>query len=857
MGQPDPAAHAEGPVAYLSNVTVGGDLTISGDRPVTWPVRAGKVPALADCFQQRAEFAELSLLVDAGNTVVLTGLGGLGKSQLAVSYTRSRSDRVDLQVWVSATSRESIIDAFADAARRIGHSGPYSRPEQAAHGFLSWLQSTRRSWVVVLDDLADPVDLRDLWPEGPTGRTLVTTRRTDAVLGTHGRHRVAVGVFTAAEARAYLAAKDIGVDQAGELAGDLGYLPLALAQAAAFMLDRRETCAGYRIRLHDRRRMLSELFPEQAVVDDYRATVAATWSISVEAADALTPRGVAAPLLQVLSMLDPNGFPAKIVETEPIVTLVAPAGTGSDCRDALHNLRRLSLVGLTENPEQISIHALVQRATIEGLTPQRTRVLVRCAADALLRIWPDIERDPRLAHSLRTNATALADRSDSALWLPDAHEVLRQAGRDLGQLGLQIEAITHWKAIATAAQRFLGPDHLSTLAAQAYLACWRGRAGAVTGAVDELSQVLAGYRRAVGLLHPDTLATYGDLANCLGLQRGAEEATRLLVPLLERQTDNVGADHPDTICTIYNLAHWRGESGDHSGAFDDLGTIFMGLTRASGLAEAHPTVLMVRAAQAHWLAVGGWFEQASRILELVLAQQLRARGPDHLDVLTTRAALAEGLGRSGDRGSAARQLELLLAEQQRILGPADPRLVQTRSDLKYWREGGSRTLNFWVSEDLTDEPLDARIRTPWSAEPLIGYQARANWSEVLLETIREPGHRTFPADSAWSNSVRATRPAPSKPTETSFLVTHVWDLAYRDGLLVSGRTLAGKVKVGMTLRDDAGHQARILALEFLSPRDIRTGEVTILVARTDPSPAREHAVLTETPTAGGPPFPRS
>lgn len=82
---------------------------------------------------------------------------------------------------------------------------------------------------------------------------------------------------------------------------------------------------------------------------------------------------------------------------------------------------------------------------------------------------------------------------------------------------------------------------------------------------------------------------------------------------------------------------------------------------------------------------------------------------------------------------------------------------------------------------------------------------------------------------------------------TSFQVTHVFDLPDRDGLLTSGKTLAGKVQPGMVLQDQSGRTARVLALEFLSPRDIRTGEVTVTLERTDPSPVQPSAVLTAMP----------
>jgi hypothetical protein len=85
---------------------------------------------------------------------------------------------------------------------------------------------------------------------------------------------------------------------------------------------------------------------------------------------------------------------------------------------------------------------------------------------------------------------------------------------------------------------------------------------------------------------------------------------------------------------------------------------------------------------------------------------------------------------------------------------------------------------------------------------------------------------------------------PSTPPATSFLVTHVFDLTSRDGLLASGRTLEGKIVEGMILQDRDNRQVRVLALEFLSPRDLATGEVTIMLERTDPTPVRADAVLT-------------
>jgi hypothetical protein len=234
---------------------------------VRWPVRVGVVPALADCYQGRVrESAELTGSTEA--TRVLSGLGGVGKSQLAAAHARrlSETGELDLVLWQPAAGRDTVLAGYAQAAREIGRAVP-AEVERAAEWFLAWLQRTDRRWLVVLDDLADPVDLRGLWPDGPGGHSVVTTRRHDSGLAAGGRRLIEVGLYTAGEAREYLAAKladPARLDEVDELAHDLEYLPLALAQAAAFILDRDDTCAGYRERLAERRR-LAELFPPDAL----------------------------------------------------------------------------------------------------------------------------------------------------------------------------------------------------------------------------------------------------------------------------------------------------------------------------------------------------------------------------------------------------------------------------------------------------------------------------------------------------------------------------------------------------------------------------------------------------------------
>lgn len=328
-------------------------MTFTGRPPITWPHLVGKLPPLADCRQGRPADDTLAQALVGGPAPivcqVVAGLGGVGKTQLAanLAHRQWRTKQVDLLIWTSATSRSSIITTYAQAAADI-IGDQNDDPRHAADRFLAWLAGTNRPWLIVLDDLIDPDDLTGLWPPDTAadGRTVITTRRRDASL-VAGRHVVNVDLFTPAQSSAYLNAKLAGTsalnDDADGVAADLGRLPLALAQAVAYMIDRKLTCTGYRRRFATRQ--LTALTP-LSLPDQHQAIVAATWHLSVELADQLTS-GVGRMLLQLAALLDPHGIPTGMF-TSDAVTAYCRRRSGrcidaDDIHDALHVLHQLSL----------------------------------------------------------------------------------------------------------------------------------------------------------------------------------------------------------------------------------------------------------------------------------------------------------------------------------------------------------------------------------------------------------------------------------------------------------------------------------------------------------------------------------
>jgi Domain of unknown function (DUF4062)/NB-ARC domain/Tetratricopeptide repeat len=692
---------------YARVTLSGSGVGEAGD--VRWPLQVGSIPLLADCYQHRGR--ETGLIGDAvapGRTTVLTqvlsGLGGVGKTQLAAGYAHAawRDAAVELVMWVTASSREAIQASYAQAAREIATSVPVEA-EQSAVWFLGWLQTTHRPWLIVLDDLGDPADVQGLWPVGPEGRCLVTTRRRDTVLAGGGRKVIEVGLYTPQEAVGYLQEKLAGVgggEPEGEvvaLAEELEYLPLALAQAASFILDRRETVAGYRRRLRDRRRRLGQLFPADALADDYRSTVAATWAMSVQRADQLAPVGVAGAVLELVSVLDPNGVPMEVAMAPAAVRFLTDHRRGGrspspvedvdgvECRDALANLHRLNVVSVDPcgGARAIRTHALVQRATLEHRPRGVICAAVAAAADALVQVWPEVERDTELGRALRENAARLTDRYPELLWDPQGHPVLFRAGRSLGECGLVNAAVAYWKDMATKADDLLGPDHPHTLITRSNIARWRGEAGDPGGAVSAFEQLLPDRLRVLGPDHRGTLSTRSNIAWWRGEAGDPGGAVSAFEQLLPDRLRVLGPDHRDTLSTRSNIARWRGQAGDPGGAVSAFEQLLPDQLRVLG--PDHPDTLSTRSNIAHWRGQAGDPGGAVTAYEQLLPDQLRVLGPDHPDTLRTRSNIAYWRGQAGDPGGAGTAYEQLLPDALRVLGPDHPDTLRTRSNIAYWR----------------------------------------------------------------------------------------------------------------------------------------------------------------------------
>ena len=555
----------------MSQAVHGGITGQSGQ--VAWPVLSGLMPPLADSYTPRTESGpdpadnlhpgETVVLVTAdGAARALGGMGGTGKTQLAaaIAHTLWSRGAVDLVLWVTASGRDAVLTGYAQALGDVGLPDPYEGPEVAASHFLAWLAETPRPWLAVLDDLTDPAVLDGLWPWGANGRVLVTTNRPDAALRAHSPRAVELGPFSDRESLAYLSTKlQADRDQwtgALDLATDLGFLPIALAQAGTLMAYTGIDCRQYRTRMAEWRRRLGAGggTPPLAVAD--------TGALALEFADQLPPAGLARPMLALISMLDPNGIPGAVLTTPAACAYLSRFGTRRpsnevQARTAVHALGRLGLVTIdtTSAARTVRVHELVQAASRQSLSTAECDAAALAAADALLQAWPPPQAVPAASgQALRDCTARLRQIAGVLLWTPECHPVLLRAGQCLDNAGLAGPAIAYWQSMIDIGRPTLGAAHAHTILASDRLAAAYDAAGRHMDAIPVHERVLAERERELGPAHPDTLTARNSLARAYRAAGRGGDAVRLAERALADCERVHGPGHPDTVAARSELA---------------------------------------------------------------------------------------------------------------------------------------------------------------------------------------------------------------------------------------------------------------------------------------------------------------
>ncbi|MFI5890518.1 tetratricopeptide repeat protein [Actinoplanes sp. NPDC051513] len=721
------------------SVSVGVNLGIiqTGDRARAFlgqPVPLGRpqevsapVPALVGLpkrpvrtFVGRGdELARLETLVAAGTGVVaqshaVHGLGGVGKSELALQFAYARRDRYSLVWWVTADGPEAIESGLAELTYRLHPDGQIVATDQEAAGWaLTWLQ-THPGWLLVLDNVERRGDIEPVLGQLTTGSIIVTTRRdvgwdeiTDDTL------RLDVLPRRAAVDLLLRLSGLPDAETAAVLAEELGHLPLALQQAGAYLRETRTDLPTY---VECLRTDPAGTLETVAADDAAERAVAKVWSLTLTRITELDPLAIA--VLAVLSCLAPDDLPRDVLHH-----LGEPRSRVDRALGVLASYHMITLTGTT-----VAVHRLVQsvvaagqqddaaawhetlHAAMQALAETRpagdasvqpetwpTWAALSPHVNALAVTCPDDVGGADLAallgeHALfdqsqgryraKFEAEARALRIEEAVFGPDHPVVavrLNNLANTVVALGYPAEAEPLQRRSLAISETAFGPDHPDVAIRLNNLALTLIDLGRSAEAEPLQRRALAVTEHAVGPEHPAVAIRLGNLAitlNDLGRPAEAEQLQRRALAIAENA---LGPDHPNVALRLTNLAACL-DALDRPAESEPL------LRRAVHVVETtygpeHPHVAITMGSLGVVLLRLGRPEEAEPLLRAALAVGEAAFGPDHPETATQLANLAAALEMRGDPADAVPLQRRALAILEALHGTDHPAVGRLTSNI--------------------------------------------------------------------------------------------------------------------------------------------------------------------------------
>ncbi len=693
---------------------------------------------------RKDDLEELSeLLAEPGPTgarVVLHGISGVGKSQLATEYAHRYGDAYDVVWWVRATQRTTAREEFAALAVHLELAAGQDVGERirAVRAALRARSTSRQRWLLIFDAADDVAEIRHLLPEG-RGDVLITSLSRDWAVGL-GFQEYTVRPFSRMESTAFIhrrvpAATAAQAEQLAEAAQDL---PIVLAQTTAWLVANPDEPVDEYL---DALRRLSPAELEVRAEDDYPVGFVRSWALLLNRLRERDP--AAEKLIELMAMFSPDAIPLRLIAAAPVTAFPGTiADTVSDStrwQAALAGLADLTAIHLnyTVDPtleygvESAQMHRLYHRFIRANLSHGTRSDMSRAACAVLAaanpgrpadrRDWPAyIELIPHL------DTAGVLDRDEAGVrrLLLDCIDNLRLRGEY--DIGLRVceQAVTRWRpripgtdrdmlvlvhqhanllrrmgryrdaeAVGVAVVDLLSdlrePDDPDLLRAKDGLGGTLMALGRFSRSRELFEEVWQGRASRSGPHDGRALSAKSNMALTLGLLGHYRESLDIHRELFELRSGSLGADHLDTLNSGLHVAWMTRLLGRYREALSVQEPNARLHSRVLG--PLHPQTLRAEHNLAQCLRRDGQIDEAASLFTSILTRSQQTQGELHPETLMMAADRATLL--RGGRAREAQALARTVADHYlRLLGPDHPYAAGSLGNvaLAQWAEGGER-----------------------------------------------------------------------------------------------------------------------------------------------------------------------
>ncbi len=616
-------------------------------------------------------------------TQAITGLGGIGKTQIAIEYAyRARMQgRYQHTLWISAASEETILTSFVELARLLMPTlveQEETNQRTIVAALVRWLEQCVQPWLLLVDNADDLSLVQPYLPRWGNGCILLTTRVHAVGAFASSLEVESMGVMEATHlllrrAHRFSTSSPEELDEAILLVTALAQFPLAIDQAGAYIEETgcslsayHELYQRYRYALLARRGRQSTGYPE---------SVATTWSLSFAQVERTNP--AAAELLQLCAFLAPDHIPEELL-TEgaahwPVALCEAVTNPLSFNR-MIETLLAFSLVKRLSEDQMLNLHRLVQVVQLERMDAEAQHSWALRLMHALHTIFPqetqDVANWPRCQRYLEQVEACDVLIQRHHLLLPEAAELLDRAGTYVREHMWYTQAEPIYRRALAIREQYLGPEHPETATIVHNLAILQRDTGNFVEAEQLYQQALAIREQHLGPEHPDTANAYSNLANLYLAQKRYREAEPLYKRALDIREQLYGPPQPDSDDQLHTLANFYVTQGRYREA-ESLYQRILGI-REQRLGPLHYRTANILNNLAVLYLSQGRYTEAEPLYRRVLTLREQQFGPTHPHTATSLYNLATLQRDKGNFVEAERLYQRALGIREQQLDPEHP-----------------------------------------------------------------------------------------------------------------------------------------------------------------------------------------